>query len=91
MSNVSPAPSINPLRRETVTYEDVRVVVTPEGPYHYAVTVSEADGTRTEHAVEYVVVNATTISFEDPIWFIDADVDVGVPIEAAGDTAWIWP
>lgn len=91
MANVTPAPSTEPLGRETVSYTDVRVVITPEGPYHYEVSVGERDGTCTEHAVEYVAVNATTIHFEEPIWFADANLDVGVPIGQAGDTVWVWP
>lgn len=91
MSDLTPAPPTNPLARETVTYEDVRIVITPKAPYHYEVAVSETDGDRTDHAVEYVAINATNVLLESPIWFVDADLDVGVPIERAGDTAWVWP
>lgn len=91
MTNLTPAPQTDPFARETVTYEDVRVVITPEGPYHYEVTVRHIDGDCSDHAVEYVAINATTVFFESPIWFADADLDVGVPIERAGDTAWVWP
>ena len=91
MPSMTPAPQTNTLDRETVTYEDVRVVIIPEGPFHYAVTVSHADGGLTEHAVEYVAINATTVHFDGPIWFIGTDLDVGVPLGQAGDTAWVWP
>lgn len=91
MAEPIPLSARNPLERGTVTDEDVRIVIAPEGPYHFAVTVSHADGRRTHHAVEYVAINGTTVDLEAPIWFIDADVDVGVPIEAAGETAWVWP
>lgn len=74
-----------------MTYEQVRVVVTPEAPYHYEVAVSETGDERAVHAVEYVAVNATDVRLEEPLWFTGADVDVGVPVEGHGDTAWIWP
>ena len=91
MSGMTPTPRTNTLERGTVTYEDVRTVITPEGPFHYEVMVSPADGDRVNHAVEYVAINATTVRLDDPIWFIDADLDVGVPIGQVGETAWIWP
>ncbi len=91
MSGRTPVPETDTLDRGTVTYEDVRVVIVPEGPYHYEVTVSRAEGDRTEHAVERVAINATTVHPDDSIWFIGADLDVGVPVGRAGETAWVWP
>jgi len=91
MADLTPTTRTNALDRGTVTYEDVRIVITPEGPYHYDVTVSDADGDRIHHAVEYVAINATTVALEEPIWFIDADLDVGVPVNDVGETAWVWP
>lgn len=91
MSDTTPAPETDTLAEGTITYEDVRVVVVPQTPFHYEVTVSRADGDRTDHAVERVAVNATAIHFDDPVWFVGADLDVGVPIGRAGETAWVWP
>ena len=91
MSDPTPAPPTNTLDEGTVTYEDVRVVIVPEGPFHYEVTVSHADGERVGHAVEHVAINATTVHHDDPVWFIGADLDVGVPVGQAGETAWVWP
>ena len=91
MAHVTRASRTNLLAEGTVTYEDVRIVITPEGPFHYEVAVNDASGDRTHHAVEQVAINATTVLLERPIWFIDADLDVGVPIEGVGETAWIWP
>ncbi|MFW5938707.1 MAG: hypothetical protein ACOCSN_07175 [Halanaeroarchaeum sp.] len=92
MANAAtPTPSSNSLAAETDSYENVQVVITYEGPYHYAVRVRTGDGDRRTHAVEYVVVNGTTVRFDRPIWFVDAGLDVGVPIDQAGDTAWVWP
>lgn len=91
MAGMRPASRPTTLERGTVVYEDVRVVITPEGPFHYAVTVRASDADQTDHAVEYVAINATPVHLEDPIWFIDADLDVGVPIGHAGETAWVWP
>ncbi len=91
MAGMRPTSQPTKLDRGTVTYDDVRVVITPEGPFHYDVTVSDADGTRTDHAVEFVAINATLVRLEDAIWFIDADLDVGVPVGDAGETAWVWP
>lgn len=91
MADLTRPHASNLLSLGTVTYEDVRVVITPEGPYHYSVVINDDDGDKTEHAVEYVAINATTVYLEDPIWFIDANVDVGVPVQRAGETAWIWP
>lgn len=91
MANATPAPTPNSIAAETDTYENVQVVITSEGPFHYAVRVRPDDGEQTDHAVEYVVINGTTIQFEDPIWFVDVGLDVGVPIGRAGDTAWVWP
>lgn len=91
MAGMSPTSQPPILAQGTVTYDDVRVVITPEGPFHYEVEVCDADGDRTDHAVEYVAINATLVRLEDAIWFIDADLDVGVPVGGAGETAWVWP
>ena len=91
MSGMMPAPRTDTLEKGTVTYEDVRVVIFPEGPFHYEVTVSRANGDRINHAVEYVAINATTVHLDDPIWFIGADLDIGVPLGQPGETAWVWP
>ncbi|MFB6200645.1 MAG: hypothetical protein ABEI98_01395 [Halorhabdus sp.] len=91
MSGITPAPETNPLDRGTDTYEDVRVVVTPEGPFHYAVRVSRGDDNHAEHAVEYLAINATTVHVDESIWFAGADIEVGVPIGRVGETAWVWP
>ena len=74
---------------ETVSYVNVRVVVFPEAPQHYDVNVAD-ETTVSHHAVERVVLNNTLIEFEEPLWFVDADVHVGVPRYAYGDTAWVW-
>ncbi|MFB6124379.1 MAG: hypothetical protein ABEJ59_00275 [Halanaeroarchaeum sp.] len=81
----------NPLARGTVGYERVQVVVAPEGPYHFAVLVRDETGVRAEHAVEYVAINGTTVDVGGPIWFVDTNLDVGVPVDEAGETAWVWP
>lgn len=91
MSDPMSTPQTNTLGKGTVTYEDVRIVITPEGPFHYEVTVSPADGDHADHAVERVSINSTPVHLDDPIWFIGADVDVGVPVGQAGETAWVWP
>lgn len=91
MADLTPVRSQGQLDRGTVTYEDVRVVIRPEAPYHYHVEVSLEDGQRVSHEVEFVAVNATNISLESPIWFIHADLDVGVPLMHPGETAWVWP
>jgi hypothetical protein len=91
MSGTIPTPQTNALERGTVTYEDVRVVIVPEGPYHYEVTVSHADGERTDHAVEHVAINAASVRLDGPIWFVDATLDVGIPVSGVGETAWVWP
>lgn len=91
MTDQTPAPQTNQLEDGTVNYEDVRVVITPEAPYHYQVKVSESDGEITAHAVERVRVNAANVLLDDPIWFMDVDVDVGVPVDEPGDTVWVWP
>lgn len=90
MSSPTTKPPTTQLGDETVTYEDVRVVITPEAPYHYQVEVSRPDGERFEHAVERVIVNTAEVSLDDTIWFADATLDVGVPIDGPGDTVWVW-
>lgn len=90
MSDPAPALPTNQLEGGTVTYENARVVITPEAPYHYQVKVSEPDGEITVHDVEYVVINTTKILIEDPIWFIDVELDVGIPLDDHGETVWIW-
>jgi hypothetical protein len=85
------APPPNPLASGTVTYEDARIGILPEGPRHYEVLVDRAGGGQAEHAVEYVVLNATHIDVDDPLWFADATLHVGVPESETGETAWVWP
>jgi hypothetical protein len=75
---------------ETTTYEDVRVVIFPSGPFHYDVDVNDGAGVDCTHAVERVVVNNAEIRLEDPIWFVDSEVDVGLPVDGHGDTVWVW-
>ena len=91
MSDTTAAPKTDTLDEGTVTYQDARVVITPEGPFHYEVTVSRTDGERTDHAVERVAINATTVHLDGPIWFIGADLDVGVRVGQVGETVWVWP
>lgn len=73
-----------------VTYRNVRVVITPEAPRHCRVQVREPDGEHAVHAVEHVVVNTTEVLLDGPIWFVDVKLDVGVPLDEHGDTAWVW-
>lgn len=77
-------------RWETVSYERARVTIVPEGPFHYRVVVSEAPGHRVEHAVERVVINTGPVYLDGPIWFVDAKVDVGVPVTGPEETVWVW-
>lgn len=74
----------------TTSYEGVQTVVAPEAPDHYTVTVREADGTTHCHAVERAVVNTAGVRLDDPIWFVDVDVEVGVPVDGHGDVVWVW-
>jgi hypothetical protein len=74
----------------TTSYEEVQTVITPEGPDHYAVTVREADGSTHTHAVERVVINTAALHLVDPIWFVDANIDVGLPAAGHGETVWVW-
>lgn len=67
MSGMTPDSQTNKLNKGTVTYDNVRVVISPEGPFHYKVTVSSADGDRINHAVEHVTINSTTVQFDEPI------------------------
>lgn len=90
MSNTTPAPRNNQLAKGTTTFENVRVVITPEAPSHYEVVVSHPTDGRSRHAVERVVINSAAVVLSDPIWFIDVDLDVGVPIGEPGDTVWVW-
>jgi hypothetical protein len=87
---MTPAPPPNPFARGTVTYEDVRIGIVPEGPRHYEVLVGRSDGDHAEHAVEYVAVNATRVDIESPLWFDGATLQVGVPDSETGETAWVW-
>lgn len=88
------APTLPPpttgLGDETVTYKTVRAVITPEAPRHFTVTVSISDDETVVHAVEHVVINTAEVVLDSSIWFIDVDLDVGVPIDEHGDTAWVW-
>jgi hypothetical protein len=75
---------------DVVTYEDARVIITPEGPRHFQVVVSRGQGHRERHAVERVVINTAEVRLDSSIWFIDAKVDVGVAVEERGETVWVW-
>lgn len=90
MSLSSPPPPPDMLCSETVTYECVRVVVMPAGPHHYDVDVNDGAGVAVHHAVERVIVNNAELQLDDPIWFVDSEVDVGLPVDGHGDTVWIW-
>ena len=89
MADSSPRPA-GYLDRANVTYEDVRIVIEPEAPRHYEVKVSEREGDISTHAVERVVVNTAEVALDDPIWFVDVKVDVGVAVDEPGDTVWVW-
>lgn len=91
MSESPPALPSNQLERGSVTYENVQAVITPEAPYHYRVQVNDPDGDTTVHAVEYVVINTARVTLDDPIWFVDVKLDVGIPVDDHGDTVWVWP
>lgn len=90
MTNPTSKPSTNRLEGGMVTYEDVRVIITPEAPRHYRVAVSEPAGEQVDHAVEDVVINGTAVVLDDSIWFDDVQLDVGVPVGEPGDTVWVW-
>jgi hypothetical protein len=74
----------------TTNYEEVQTVITPEAPDHYSVTVREEDGTTHTHAVERVVVNTARVHLSGPIWFVGANVDVGLPATGHGESVWVW-
>lgn len=90
MSRSTPKPQTDPLGTETETYEEIRIVITPEAPHHYRVEMSHPNGDQCEHAVERVIINTAEVHLEDPIWFTDVTLDVGIPIDRPGDTAWVW-
>jgi hypothetical protein len=90
MVDSTPQPPSSETKSGVTTYTNVQTVITPEAPGHYAVEVREADATTRTHAVERIVVNAAEISLEDPIWFVDAKVDVGVPVDGHGEVVWVW-
>ncbi|EJN57953.1 hypothetical protein [Halogranum rubrum] len=75
----------------TQTYDNVRVDIIPQADDHYDVVVTHPDGERSRHAVERVVINSASVLFDSHIWFVDANLDVGVPIGEPGDTLWVWP
>jgi hypothetical protein len=89
MSNTTP---ITPARCAdgTVSYEAVQTVITPDAPDHYTVTVREKSGATHTHAVERVVINTAELTLDDPIWFVDVKVDVGVPATGHGELVWVW-
>jgi hypothetical protein len=72
------------------TYTDVQTVIRPEAPGHYSVEVRSKDGDTRVHAVERVVVNTAEISLADPIWFVGAKLDIGVPADGHGEVLWAW-
>lgn len=90
MSERTSGPPKQLLKEGTTTYENARVIITPEGPRHYRVVVSKHDDEHVRHAVERVIVNTAEVSLESPIWFVDVKVDVGVPLDEPGDTVWVW-
>lgn len=90
MSSPTPPPSTTTVGNETVTYQDVRVAVTPEAPRHYQVKVRKLNDEIVFHAVESVVINTAEVVLDGPIWFVEVGLDVGVPLAGHGDTAWIW-
>lgn len=90
MTDPTSKPRANQLTEETVTYEDARVSILPEAPYHYHVEVNDPDGDNVFHAVEYVVINGADVSLDDPIVFSGVKLEVGIPIGDPGDTAWVW-
>jgi hypothetical protein len=90
MSDSTPALPSDQLAGGSVTYDDARVVITPEAPHHYEVIVSDADGETSVHAVERVVINSARVALDSSIWFIDVKLDVGVPLGEHGDTVWVW-
>lgn len=93
MSDLTPAPPPSP-GAGSRHYESVSVVVVPEAPHHYSVSVrdeDDEDDERVEFAVERVAVNSTRVRLEGSVWFVDADLDVGVPFTSHGETAWVWP
>jgi hypothetical protein len=91
MSDTTSAATNNQLQGGTKTYENSRVVIRPQTLDHYEVVVTEPDGGPYRHAVERVVVNSATVLLDSPIWFVDATIDVGVPMGEPGDTVWVWP
>jgi hypothetical protein len=91
MSDTPPTPTTPSRFADGVTsYEGVQTVITPEAPDHYSVTIRESDGTTCTHAVERVVVNTAEIHLGDPIWFVGANVDVGLPAAGHGERVWVW-
>lgn len=91
MSDTTPSTTNSQLRRGTKTYENSRVVITPQALDHYEVVISDPNEGQCRHAVERVVINSATVLLDSPIWFVDATVDVGVPTGEPGDTVWVWP
>lgn len=90
---MSPPPlpaSTASVANETVTYQNVRVAVTPEAPRHYEVKVRKRNDDVVFHDVESVVINTAEVVLDSPIWFVEVGLDVGVPLDDHGDTAWIW-
>ena len=90
MVDSTPQPPSSEMTHGVTTYTNVQTVISPEAPGHYAVEVREADATRRTHAVERVVVNAAEIGLEDPIWFVGAKVDIGVPVDGHGEVVGVW-
>jgi hypothetical protein len=90
MANSPPQPPSSATTNGATTYTDVQTVITPEAVDHYAVEVRRDDGATRTHAVERVVVNAAEIRLDDPIMFVDAKVDVGVPANGRGEVVWVW-
>jgi hypothetical protein len=72
------------------SYLDVQTVIRPEAPGHYSIEVRETDGTTHTHAVERVVVNTAEVHLADPVWFVGAKLDIGVPVDGHGEVVWAW-
>jgi hypothetical protein len=72
------------------TYTDVQTVIRPDAPGHYSVEIRDDDGTTHVHAVERVVVNTAEVHLVDPVWFVGAKLDIGVPASGHGEIVWAW-
>lgn len=90
MSNSTPSPPSGDVRTGKTTYTGVQAVIRPEAPDHYSVEIRDGSGASHVHAVERVVVNTAEVHLDDPIWFVGAKIDIGVPIDGHGEVVWAW-